>query len=48
MDTQPKTRQEKKGKKEKMVFNQKTIRLKEALLAKNTTINSSVKTKVKT
>ena len=32
---EPKTRQEKKGKgKEKQVFNQKTIRLKEAMLEK--------------
>jgi hypothetical protein len=32
MDTQPpKTRQEKKGRKEKQVFNQKTARLKAAL-----------------
>jgi hypothetical protein len=34
MDDQPKTRQEKKGQKTKEVFNQKTIRLKEALLEK--------------
>lgn len=31
MDSQPKTRQEKKGRKEKQVFNQKTVRLQAAL-----------------
>jgi hypothetical protein len=34
MENQPKTRQEQKGRKTKEVFNQKTIRLKEALLEK--------------
>jgi hypothetical protein len=41
MDYQPKTRQEKKGSKTKEVFNKKTIRLKEELLARN----KSAKTK---
>lgn len=37
MDDQPKTRKELKGSKTKQAFNQKTIRLKEALLAKKQT-----------
>jgi hypothetical protein len=34
MDKEPKTRQEKKGNKYKEMYNQKTIRLKEALAEK--------------
>jgi hypothetical protein len=39
MDDQPKTRKELKGSKTKQAFNQKTIRLKEALLEKAKNVN---------
>jgi len=44
MDTQPpKTRQEKKGRKEKQVFNQKTARLKAALAERTPAVKPNEK-----